>query len=408
MSDTNWLGVLGLDRHLQGIADFAADSRHVLAEIEPTSYVLLLLTFCGFLLPLAIILPPLPLKFSEALVQTHTLLTVRTSRAGNAPAGSAPRASTLHSQLAQASEPPAAEPPTANLVATSSKIDRLCVYPVVPCRGIELAKSKIVRRGMQYDSIYAFVEQAPGSKTWDLLLPTTCPNLDCLSVEIWVPDIIKTRGSLDKAPNEAFIIVSFPWVDRGWQGLVALLLAKLTKGLRAKPDKEVLLPVEFPTDGEIRGVGYQYEPVRMADRSVRLLNMGRELPAELARFLGATGKLGIARVDRCLDGDNGTREIRALCMLPEKLEEKSSDWVVRRPNVTVSQTLPQPGRAISKINFEQGDAMFSSDWSYHVCTYTDGALQLVPQPSAEESDRIAESWLEVGMGVVIEQKDTLS
>ncbi|KAL2889677.1 hypothetical protein HOO65_020219 [Ceratocystis lukuohia] len=332
----NWVDAFRIDRYLQRNIDFSAYTWDTLAQIEPSSYVILLLTFCCFLLPLAVILPPLPLKYSEALVQTHTLLTTRTSRAGNAPTRS----------LSHISGPNSTSAPvfSSTPLATGSKVARLCVYPVIPCHGIEIAKSKIVRRGMQYDAIYAFIKQAPNTKTWDLLLPKECPNLGRLSVEIWVPDIIKTRGSLDKAPNEAFIILSFPWVDRGWQGLLALLLAKITKGFRGQPDKEAILPVEFPTQREIQSVGYQYEEVNMGERVVKLLNMGRELPEEIAMFLGVKGKLGLARIDRCLDGENGTREIRSLCMLPEKLDEDSKDWVIRRPNITGKPDLKSMSR----------------------------------------------------------------
>ncbi|KAL1898727.1 hypothetical protein Cpir12675_001730 [Ceratocystis pirilliformis] len=361
----NWVDAFRIDRYLQRTIDFSAYTWDTLTQIEPSS---------------------------EALVQTHTLLTARTSRAGNAPTRS----------LSHISGPNSTSAPkfSSTPLATGSKVARLCVYPVIPCNGIEIAKSKIVRRGMQYNAIYAFIKQAPNTKMWDLLLPTECPNLGRLFVEIWIPDIIKTRGSLDKAPNEAFVLISFPWVDRGWQGLLALLLAKITKGFRGQPDKEAILPVEFPTQREIQNVGYQYEEVNMGERVVKLLNMGRELPEEIAMFLGVNGKLGLARIDRYLDGENGTREIRSLCMLPEKLDEDSTDWVIRRPNITVSQTLPGSGQYISKISFDQGDAMFSSDWSYDVSRYSDGALHIVPQPS-EEPGRSTDSWLEVGMGIVV-------
>jgi uncharacterized protein YcbX len=92
-------------------------------------------------------------------------------------------------------------------------------------------------------------------------------------------------------------VVRFPWTDAGFKGTMQRVIAKLNRGWRAVPEIEILLPVEFPSQAEIAARGYGYADVKIWNEVTSALNMGKEVPKELALYLGAKHELGLFRMD---------------------------------------------------------------------------------------------------------------
>jgi hypothetical protein len=183
------------------------------------------------------------------------------------------------------------------------------VYPVKSCKGIEVGRSKVLPTGLEFDRLYTFAQlKSPfpaGINTpdadkdqhkWEFITQRQFPLLATVEVDLFVPDIAKTRGQ-DDVTSEAFIVFRFPWVERGFLGTFAWLVAKLGRGWRVLPEKEVLLPVSFPSQAEIDERGYTFEEMSIWKEPVTALNMETELPRELHLYLGVSNRLGIFRID---------------------------------------------------------------------------------------------------------------
>ncbi|KAK3688579.1 hypothetical protein B0T22DRAFT_379514 [Podospora appendiculata] len=252
---------------------------------------LVLVTICVFLLPALIYFPPMPPSRSDALLQTHAL-------AGVAPSQSGVRKRKKQGQGASGG-------------SKEGKIRSLWVYPVKSCKGIEVMQAKVLPSGLEFDRLFTLaqlkspfpvsLDASTEEKTrheWAFVTQRQYPLLATVQVDLYLPDIVKSKstGQLFN-PAEAFTVLRFPWQERGWQGKLDWLVAKLGRGRHALPEKEIVLPVAFPTVAEIAENGYKYEQVRIWKDTVTALNMEAELPRELAQYLGVSNKLGIFRVD---------------------------------------------------------------------------------------------------------------
>lgn len=262
--------------------------------LDATGIIMVLVTICVFILPVLIYFPPMLPSKSEALLQTHT------------PIGLDPRQSRLHRRH----EPRDAAAADKSLPA---RLRSLWIYPIKSCRGIELTESRVLPTGLEFDRLFTFAqlkspfpvqldtpEEEKSRHQWKFITQREYPLLATIQVDLFVPDLAKIRGheaQADPASNEAFIVLRFPWVDRGWLGNLAWLVAKLSRGWRALPEKEVVLPVSFPTEAEIEERRYSFEEVTIWREAVTALNMESELPRELRLYLGVSNKLGIFRID---------------------------------------------------------------------------------------------------------------
>lgn len=264
-------------------------------NLDSNAVTLLLVTMCAFLVPIVIILPPVPLQKSDALLQTHTL------------AGLAPNKSNLKKAP---SRPEAHEPADASQPV---KVQALMVYPVQSCQGVELSRARVGPRGFEHDGIFTFaqvnstfpvpVDATAAEKdrmhSWAAITARQFPVLESadLVVELWLPDEMKLRRQSIRS-SEAFLILRFPWKERGWRGLAATGAAKLARGWRAVAEKEILLPVDLPGKEDMADRGYEYEDLAVGgDVTVSALNLSKELPDELRLFLGVSNKLGLFRID---------------------------------------------------------------------------------------------------------------
>ncbi|KAI1850089.1 hypothetical protein JX266_004468 [Neoarthrinium moseri] len=258
-------------------------------NLDLNALFLLSVTVLAFLVPVVIILPPVTPQKSDALLQTHSL------------AGLAPSRSNLRTQFAPAAhEPRPGQPP---------RVQALMVYPVKSCRGVEVSRARVLPQGLEFDRLFTFAQlrsafpvpvDASGAESdahaWSFITQRQFARLATVAVELWLPDEMKLRKQSMKT-NEAFLILRFPWQERGLRGLLATIGAKLTRGLRAVAEKEVLLPVDFPDADQIKARGYSYEDVTIWKETVSALNMSKEIPEELRLYLGVSNKLGLFRID---------------------------------------------------------------------------------------------------------------
>ncbi|KAK3294838.1 uncharacterized protein B0H64DRAFT_443870 [Chaetomium fimeti] len=192
-------------------------------------------------------------------------------------------------------------------------IRSLWIYPLKSCRGIKVHQSKVLPTGLEFDRLYTFAQlkspfpvslQSPSPEkeahAWHFITQRQFPLLATVSVDLFTPDPAKTRGSVgdSSAPAPApYLLVRFPWRERGVRGALGWAGAKLARGWRARPEREFVLPVAFPSPDEIAARGYAREEVAVWRDAVPALNMRADLPPELALYLGVSNTLGLFRVD---------------------------------------------------------------------------------------------------------------
>jgi hypothetical protein len=286
-------------KHTPGaMASFIQD----FSKLTANEVTVLLITVAVFLIPIFVMFPPLPVRTSEALAQTHSKLGLADQSVGKSSSeNSKGTAQKLSSNSPRTEE----ESPLAS-------IKRLFIYPVKSCRGIEVSRSRVVPTGFEHDRLYTFAQlkspfpvssnvnpddKQAADHQWEFITQRQFPRLATVETELWIPDAKKTRGRLNDVPTESFIVLRFPWHERGMRGAFEWLVAKLGKGIRGVPEREVLLPVEFPSERETEDRGYTREYVTVWRDSLLALNMGVEVPEELQLYLGVSNKLGLFRVD---------------------------------------------------------------------------------------------------------------
>lgn len=262
--------------------------------IDAGAIFLLLITLAVFLLPIFLLFPPTPPSRSDAILQTHSRLGLQDSEeSGLASSIGAGSRSSTNTGLA--------------------RIQSLFIYPVKSCKGIELKRSKVLPTGLEFDRLFTFAQlkspfplgldssEAEQSRhEWEFITQRQFPLLATVQVDLYLPDIVKSRstgvGSI--APSsDAFLVLRFPWQEAGLRGTLGWIGAKLAHGRKAVPEKEIMLPVAFPSDDEIKQRGYEYEDVKIWKDTVTALNMETELPRELRLYLGVSNRLGIFRID---------------------------------------------------------------------------------------------------------------
>lgn len=269
--------------------------------IDAAGVFLVFATLAVFFIPIFILFPPVPPSRREALAQTHAKVgldrsqsnlrkrTTTTSTTGGGTGGGEQRAT----------------------------VRSLWIYPVKSCAGIEVARSRVRPQGLEFDRLFTFAQlKGPfpassssdeggekGEHTWHFITQRQFPLLATVKVELYVPDASRkpSRAREEEedgaSSRESFVLLRFPWRDPGVAGVLATIAAKLRGGIRAEAEKEVLLPAAFPSEEEIRERFYEREEVTVWKDRVEALNMGEELPEELARYLGVSNKLTLFRVN---------------------------------------------------------------------------------------------------------------
>ncbi|KAM6525763.1 hypothetical protein FALCPG4_011298 [Fusarium falciforme] len=185
-------------------------------------------------------------------------------------------------------------------------LQSLWIYPLKSCQGIEVSKSKVVPSGLEFDRLYTFAvlkkvtvpigSQVTGKDQykWEFITQRQYPLLASLKVELWQPDPTKSETK-----SSGYILFRFPWRGTGLRSTLSSVIAKVTGGCNKQLEKEVRLPVDFPSEQAIQMKGYTYESCSIWKDNVTALNMERELPPELSHYLGTRYKLGLFRIDPC-------------------------------------------------------------------------------------------------------------
>jgi len=250
---------------------------------------LVLFTICVFVLPVFSFFPPLSPSRSDAIRETHMKVGVERSK------------SNLKGQR---------EPNSALRSGSPSKIQSLWIYPVKSCSGIEVARTKVLPVGLEFDRLFTFAQlkspfpvglnssgEEKSRHNWEFITQRQFPLLATIKVDLYVPDVVQASGRADDRQKESFLVLRFPWRESGLRGVLEWVGAKIRGGLWAVPEKEILLPVSFPSPEEIKELGYTYEQVTIWKEKVQALNMEVELPRELRLYLSVSNKLGLFRVD---------------------------------------------------------------------------------------------------------------
>ncbi|KAH8748106.1 hypothetical protein F5883DRAFT_240722 [Diaporthe sp. PMI_573] len=243
----------------------------------------LLVIICSVLVPLTIT------RISTSLQQNHRI------RLTHKKLGLEPAQTNLRSQFSLEHQPVPGKPVV---------LQSLWIYPLKSCQGIEISRSKVVPSGLEFDRLYTFAQLKKvvvpvGSQTigkdqyrWEFITQRQYPLLASLKVELWQTDSTKSE-----AKSNAYILFRFPWQGTGLKSTLSWVTAKITGGWSEKQEKEVMLPVDFPSNKEIQMKGYTYENCGIWKDNVTALNMERELPPELSLYLGMRYRLGLFRID---------------------------------------------------------------------------------------------------------------
>lgn len=258
---------------------------------DAASILVLVVTLCAFCAPVFVLFPPFPPRKSDALPVTHTRL------------GLQPSKSNLRDHRA-----------ADHAGSGAAEVKSLFIYPIKSCKGIEVARAKVVHTGLEFDRLFTFAQLkgpspvgAAGGRdnearddqpAWEFITQRQFPLLATVEVELWQPDLDKLRGGeRETKSDETFLVIRFPHRRAGAVGILQSFAAKCLRGWRAVPEKEVLLPVAFPSAAEISAKGYTHERVRVWKDTATALNLGSELPEELRRYLGVKNPLGLFRSD---------------------------------------------------------------------------------------------------------------
>ncbi|EGR51916.1 uncharacterized protein TRIREDRAFT_21442 [Trichoderma reesei QM6a] len=261
---------------------------------DPVAVILLLTTVVVFAIPVFILFPPIPVERSDALQQTHT-------KVGIAPS---------HSNLRAQTSPDHNHQP-----GKAARIQSLFIYPVKSCRGIEVDRSRVLPKGLEFDRLFAFARQKPeagrdaavlsgeegeeGARRaaqWEVLTLRQVPLLANVQVDLWLPDAGKTSRQLGRVGGR-FVVIRFPWRDSGLRGVAQWISAKLSRGLGGIPEREFMLSIDFPSPEEIKAAGYCYGDARLFNKTIHALNLRNEVPPELALYLGVAAPVTIFMID---------------------------------------------------------------------------------------------------------------
>ncbi|KAM0742491.1 hypothetical protein ACQRIT_002668 [Beauveria bassiana] len=269
--------------------------------LDVSSVFLFLITLVVFSIPVFIIFPPIPVERSDALGQTHSKIGI--------PEGE----SNLRDQYANTND-------------HAPRIHSLHIYPLKSCRGIELAEATLLPKGLEHDRVFCLAQLKTKRRTrpgagagaatttsaaadepsvspsspvqveeyWETLTLRKIAHMANVKVDLWVPDASKHSRQLGPTTGDdgsggggnSFMVVRFPWRSPGVQGIVETVAAKLSRGLSAAPEREFMLPMSFPSPDEVKARGYSQAEVTHFRSVIPALNMGSELPTELALYLG--------------------------------------------------------------------------------------------------------------------------
>lgn len=199
-------------------------------------------------------------------------------------------------------------PSTEETSAEWWRLKSLWIYPVKSCRGVELNRGTVIATGMEYDRQFTFAQlkspfpvsantpdKEKAAHKWEFITQRQYPLLAKVRTEMWVPDqsVDSYTPHCEDVESGGVIIVSFPFQEAGWRGVVAKWGAKVKGTI---PEKQFRIPFD-PTPVQVEKSGYTYEKMTIWKETVEALNVEVEIPEELRYYLGISNKLGLFRID---------------------------------------------------------------------------------------------------------------
>jgi hypothetical protein len=183
------------------------------------------------------------------------------------------------------------------------KLKSIWIYPIKSCRGVELGEGTVLASGMKFDRLFTFAQlRSPfpvaidasanekANHKWEFITQRQFPQLAQIKTQIWVED---GSASTSNSGMSGVLILSYPYQERGWRGLLSKFVASLRGTV---PENHWRIPLN-PTATQIKTAGYSLERITIWKDTITALNMEVDIPAELRLFLGASNKLGFFRID---------------------------------------------------------------------------------------------------------------
>ena len=188
------------------------------------------------------------------------------------------------------------------------RVKSIWIYPVKSCRGVELEDGTVIATGMEYDRQFSFAQlkdrsasaaHGPGkegpAQKWEFITQRQYRLLATVKTEVWVPDESAEGYAphAEEVESGGVIVMSFPYQEPGWRGI----LAKLRAALRGTvPEKRFRVPFD-PSPAQIERAGYTFGQMAIWKDTPSALDLSAEVPPELSAYLGMSNKLGLFRVD---------------------------------------------------------------------------------------------------------------
>ena len=169
-------------------------------------------------------------------------------------------------------------------------------------------RGTVIQSGMEYDRQFTFAqlkspfpvgantpEKEKAAHKWEFITQRQFPLLAKVRTEMWVPDqsVETYTPHAEDVESGGVIIMSFPYQEAGWKGMVAKWGAAVKGTI---PEKHFRVPFN-PSEVQIEKAGYSYEKMTIWKDTISALNMEIEIPEELRYYLGISNKLGLFRID---------------------------------------------------------------------------------------------------------------
>lgn len=201
------------------------------------------------------------------------------------------------------------QPPNSKEASSAAwRVKSIWIYPVKSCRGVELEEGTVIATGMEYDRQFSFARLKDGpaatahepgkegrTQKWEFITQRQYRLLATVKTEMWVPDksVERYTHQAEEVESGGVVVLSFPYQEPGWRGI----LAKLRAALRGTvPEKRFRVPFD-PSPAQIEKAGYTFEQMTIWKDTASALNLSVEVPPELSTYLGMSNRLGLFRVD---------------------------------------------------------------------------------------------------------------
>lgn len=189
--------------------------------------------------------------------------------------------------------------------ANKIRIKALMTYPIKSCRGIELPTAKVETTGIAYDRTFCFAEYVEESEGLDgekkeahwaarTMRDAKYRRMTLIIPEIWLPDPSSPSYS-PRSPNvlsKGVLVIRFPREIAPGSGIKGHLLSIAMKLGLADNEERFQVPLHPPP-----GHDYPSQKLKVWSDYPLAFDYGKHVPESLARFVGATKRFSLLRID---------------------------------------------------------------------------------------------------------------